>query len=205
MGVSRFVITLPRDCAGRLWNKGLLCGVRHWGVWGVGGVGLSMAGYRWGFGAKAGLKCFPYSSSPPCSLLPSFPFSITPSFPFSFPSPSLSLFFLLPPATPQTCPRCSGRPCPFDDALRCWVVAQAAPFAWKDSMPSSPTCLKPCPLPMPSKPPAARRPLGSVLTCSSWSPSQARDSLCPPGKEGATQVFSYATFPTTPPGGSVLG
>ena len=113
----------------------------------------------------------------PPRLAPSFLFSITPSFPFSFPPPPL-FFFLLPPATPQTCLRCSGRPCPFDDALRCWVIAQAAPSAWKDPMAPSPACLKPCPLPMPSKRPAVPRPLGAVLTYSSWSPSQARDSAC---------------------------
>ena len=94
------------------------------------------------------------------------------------PPPPLLFFFLLPPATPQTCLRCSGRPCPFDDALRCWVIAQAAPSAWKGPMAPSPACLKPCPLPMPSKPPATPHPLGAVLTCSSRSPSQARDSAC---------------------------
>ena len=113
-----------------------------------------------------------------CSPLSSFLFSITPSFPFSFPPPPVLFFFLLPPATPQTCLRCSGCPCPFDDALRCWVIAQAAPSAWKGPIPPSPGCLKPCPLPMPSKPPATPHPLGAVLTCSSWSPSQARDSAC---------------------------
>ena len=46
MGVSRFVIMLPRDRAGRLRNKGLLCGVKRRGVREAGGVGLSMAGHR---------------------------------------------------------------------------------------------------------------------------------------------------------------
>ena len=143
-------------------------------VWGqaLGGVGggwcRPLHGWlQMGLWGKSWAQVFPILILPtllPPSLLPFLHHSFLPLFlPLSLP---LS-FFLLPPAIPQTCPRCSGRPCPFDDALRCWVVAQAAPFAWKDSMPSSPACLKPCPLPMPSNPPAAPRPLGSVLTCSS--------------------------------------
>lgn len=140
----------------------------------------------------------------PGLLPPSFSPSLLP---FPFPSPlPLFFFFLLPPATPQTCLRCSGRPCPFDDALRCWVIAQAAPSAWKGPMAPSPGCLKPCPLPMPSKPPATPHPPGSCLNLFLLeSFTGKRLSLCPPGKAGAIWIFSYMTFPTTFPGCSVLG
>lgn len=119
MGVSRFVIMLPRDCAGRLQNKGLLCGVRRWGRgewWCWPSPWLTTDG---ALGQEAGLKCFPCSSSPPCSLLP----FLHPLLPF----PSLRLPSPPPFFSPATLP--FPRPgrvvlvlCPFDDALRCWSL-----------------------------------------------------------------------------------
>lgn len=156
-----------------------------------------------GLWGKSWAPVLTYSSSPACSLLPFLHHSFLSL--FLPPSPSF-FFFLLPPATPQTCLRCSGRPCPFDDALRCWVIAQAAPSAWKGPMAPSPGCLKPCPLPMPSKPPATPHPPGSCLNLFLLeSFTGKRLSLCPPGKAGAIWIFSYMTFPTTFPGCSVLG
>lgn len=106
-----------QSCSPETVWAGCRTGPSVWGqALGAGGgcVGLSLADHRWGFGARAGPKCFLSFISPSCSLLPFLHHSF-----FPFPSPP-------PPPPPLFSPATCHSPdlaelfwssCPFDDAL----------------------------------------------------------------------------------------